>query len=126
MPKTVKPAKATLKEKIMQLDPFGCVLIMGAVISFILALQYGGLAHSWNSSVVIGLLVGSVVISIAFAVWEYFQGERASIPGRLLMDRDVWVPSLYTAFFAGSYFIIVSDFRYSFLLKPVFSFRHSI
>ena len=126
MPKTIKPAQATLKEKILQLDLFGCVLIMGAVISFILALQYGGLAHPWNSSVVVGLLVGSVAISIAFAVWEYFQGERASIPGRLLMDRNVWVPSLYTAFFAGSYFISVSNFCHSFLLKPIPSFHHSI
>lgn len=107
LPKKVKPAKASSKEKIIQLDLFGAVLVMAGVISFILALQYGGLNYAWNSSVVIGLLVGSFLIGLAFAAWEYFQGERASIPGRLLKTRNVWVPSLYTACFAGSYFVVI-------------------
>ena len=122
MPRSIKPAEATWKEKIMQLDPFGCFLVMGAVVSLILALQYGGLTHPWNSSVVIGLIVGSFLISVSFAVWEYYQGERAAIPARLLMDRNVWVPSLYTAFFAGSYFVVVSDLCSCFCMSLLLQF----
>ncbi len=45
------------------MDPVGTVLVMGAVISYLLALQYGGQTMPWRSSVVIGLLVGCGVIS---------------------------------------------------------------
>lgn len=38
----IKPVKAPLREKLAQLDFGGTLLLMGAVISFILALQYGG------------------------------------------------------------------------------------
>jgi hypothetical protein len=98
----------------LQIDPVGTVLAMGAVISFILALQYGGVSKPWNSSTVIGLLVGFVAIAVTFSVWEYFQGERAAVSRRLLSDRNVWVNSLYTMFFAGSYFIIIYYLPYYF------------
>lgn len=89
------------------MDPAGTILAMGAIISYILAMQYGGQTKPWNSSTVIGLLVGFVLITIAFGVWEYFQGERATLVPRLMRDRNIWVNSVFTLFFSGSYFIIV-------------------
>lgn len=89
------------------MDPLGTTLLMGAVISYILALQYGGQTYPWNSSVVVGLIVGFVVILITFAVWEYSQKERAMVPFRLLKSRTVWVSAVYAFFFFGSYFIII-------------------
>ena len=58
--------------------------MMALIISYILALQYAGQTHSWNSSVVIGLLVGFVVILAVFVTWEIFQKERAMIVPRLV------------------------------------------
>ena len=43
------PEAAPLKEKILQMDPLGVVLIMGATISYVLALQ-SSLAYSLASS----------------------------------------------------------------------------
>jgi len=57
-PKHAKPADATLKEKILQMDPIGTVRSMGCIILYLHAMQYGGQIRSWNSSTVIGLLVG--------------------------------------------------------------------
>ena len=57
---------------------------MGLLISFLLAMQYGGQTHAWSSSVVIGLLVGSVAILVVFIFWERYQKERAMIVGRLV------------------------------------------
>lgn len=92
----------------MQMDPLGVALIMGAVICYILALQYGGQTNPWNSSVVIGLLVGFVLIVAAFAAWEWYQGSRAMVPYHLLArDRTYLVSSLYAFFFAGAYFLLV-------------------
>lgn len=106
-PSQAKPAVATLREKLLQMDPFGTVLAMGAIIAYILALQYGGQTMAWNSSTVIGLLVGFPLILIAFAVWEYFQGERAMVVPRLVAKRSVGVTALFSFFFAGSYFIVI-------------------
>lgn len=94
-------------EKLLQMDPLGTILAMGCIISYILAMQYGGQTHSWNSSTVIGLIVGFVLLAIAFGTWEYIQGERAGIPPRLIRERNVWVPSIYASFFAGSYLVVI-------------------
>ncbi|KAG8160985.1 hypothetical protein KVR01_009249 [Diaporthe batatas] len=81
-----KPVVAPLREKLLQMDIVGVVLIMGAVISYILALQYGGTSHAWNSSVV---------------------NDRAMMPRRLISNRVYIVSSLFAFFFAGAYFLII-------------------
>jgi MFS family permease len=106
-PSGAKPVQASLKEKILQMDPVGTVLVMGGVISYILALQYGGQTMAWNDATVIGLIVGFVVIFIVFGVWEYFNGERSMVVPRLFFHRDVWVSSVFSFLFAGSYFIVI-------------------
>jgi hypothetical protein len=104
-PKAAKPVDATLREKLLQMDPMGTILIMGAVISYILALQYGGARESWNSGIVIGLLVGFVLILIAFVALEIWQGERSMLTPRLMRDRYVWVNGIFGFFFCGAYFV---------------------
>ena len=73
------------------MDLPGAVMIMAAVICYILAMQYGGVTKPWNSSVVIGLLVGFGLITIAFVVVEFFQKDRALLLPRLLKDRSMIV-----------------------------------
>jgi hypothetical protein len=58
--------------------------MIGLIISFILALQYAGQTHPWKSSQVIGLLVGFVLLTVVFILWEIFQKERAMIVPRLV------------------------------------------
>lgn len=106
-PAAAKPRSATAYEKLIQMDPIGIVLVMGAVISYILALHYGGQIYPWNSSKVIGLLVGFVALTAAFAVWEWYQGDRAMVPYRLAGQRGYIVPSVFAFFFSGAYFLII-------------------
>lgn len=54
--KQARPAKAIFKEKLLQMDPIGVALLVGAVIAFIVAMQAGGQTDSWRSGKVIGLL----------------------------------------------------------------------
>ncbi|QYT01836.1 MFS domain-containing protein [Trichoderma simmonsii] len=98
---------ATLKEKLLHMDPVGTVLAMGGIISFILALQYAGVSHAWNSSVVIGLLVGFVLIMFTLAAWEYFQGDYAMLPYRLFKRRVMWAGGIFQFFFVGCYFLLL-------------------
>lgn len=116
------PVRVGWKETLLQLDLVGVTLMMGLLISFILALQYGGQTHAWSSSVVIGLLVGFVLILAAFIVWEIYQKERAMIVKRIVsissvsldlanilqfVKRYVAVGSLFMFFFGGAYFTVL-------------------
>jgi MFS transporter, DHA2 family, glioxin efflux transporter len=83
-PNAAKSAKASMREKILQLDLVGATLMMCLIVCYILALQYGGQTHSWKSSVVIGLLVGFVLITATFIMWEVYLKERAMIVPRLV------------------------------------------
>ncbi|KAG4281723.1 hypothetical protein FPRO06_10627 [Fusarium proliferatum] len=104
-PAGVKVVDATLKEKLLQMDFIGTALVMGASLSLLLALQYGGVTHAWNSSVVIGLLVGFILMIITLIAVEFWLGERAMLTPRLIRQRTVWVNAVWSFFFAGSYFI---------------------
>lgn len=106
-PSAAKPQSATLREKLIQMDPVGVIIVMGAVISYILALHYGGQMYAWNSSRVVGLLVGFVVLSATFAVWEWCQEDRAMVPFRLARNRVYLVSSIFGFFFSGAYFLII-------------------
>ncbi|KAI0603276.1 MFS general substrate transporter [Biscogniauxia sp. FL1348] len=106
-PDAARPAKATAREKLLQMDPVGTALVMGAVIAYLLALQYGGQTRPWRSSEVIGLLVGFGVIAVAFVGWEVLQGERAMVVPWLVRRRSVWVNGAYAFFFAGSYYAVI-------------------
>jgi hypothetical protein len=66
------------------MDLVGATLMMGLIVSYILALQYGGQTHSWKSSEVIGLLVSFFLFVLAFVAWEIHQKERAMIVPRLV------------------------------------------
>ncbi|KAK9342150.1 major facilitator superfamily domain-containing protein [Lipomyces starkeyi] len=89
-PSSAKPKSATFREKLLQMDPVGVVLVMGAVISYI--------TYAWNSSQVVGPLVGFVVLAAAFAACEWCQEHRAmSVPCAVV----------FAFFFSGAYFLII-------------------
>ncbi|KAL8972380.1 MAG: hypothetical protein Q9183_000582 [Haloplaca sp. 2 TL-2023] len=106
-PSAAKPKSATLREKLLQMDPVGAILVMGLVISYILALHYGGTIHAWGSSQVVGLLVSFFVLSATFAIWEWCQEDRAMVPFRLAGTRVYIVSSVFAFFFSGAYFLII-------------------
>ncbi|KAL5333229.1 MFS general substrate transporter [Aspergillus crustosus] len=106
-PKAAKPIKATWRERILNTDPIGVSLTMSLIICFILAFEYGGQSRAWDSSVVIGLLVGFFLILVTLIIYEYYQGERAMFVWRVFKKRTLWAPAAYIFFLAGSYFILL-------------------
>lgn len=83
------------KEIAASFDLIGAVLFIAGLISFILATTWGGVTYAWSSSTIIGLLVGSILITIAFVTNEFWQKERALIVVRVLKNRDMWVNCLW-------------------------------
>lgn len=107
LPSAAKPPKATLKEKLLQMDPVGICLAMAAIICFILGLQYAGTSHAWNSSEVIGLLVGFVVISLALVAWEIYLDEYAMLIPRLFKKRALWSVAPYQFLYMGLLVLVI-------------------
>jgi hypothetical protein len=107
LPAHVKPAEAPMREKLLQLDPIGLCILLGAVICYILALQWGGLTHAWSSSTIIGLFVGFGLLLICFSIDQWWLGERAMLPLRLLKDRYVYISMVYSFTIAAAYFLVL-------------------
>jgi len=95
------PAHAKVRDRpsagviALSFDPLGTILFIGALISYILATTWGGTERPWNSSTIIGLFVGWIVLSILFVCNEIWQGERAAVVVRLMKNRDMWVNCIY-------------------------------
>ncbi|CAH0054159.1 unnamed protein product [Clonostachys solani] len=107
LPAAAAPPPATWKEKLLHIDLVGVALVMGAITCFILGLQYGGITHPWKSSVVIGLLVGFGLLSIALITWEIWIGDYAMMMPRLYRRRSLSATAPFQFFFMGSYIVLL-------------------
>lgn len=72
-PKAATPARATLKEKILQMDLLGMAFLRGSITCFALGMRWAGVEKSWGSSDVVGTLVGTVLLAAAFGVDQGFK-----------------------------------------------------
>jgi nitrate/nitrite transporter NarK len=80
---------------------------MAAIICFILGLQYAGTRYAWNSSQVVGLLVGFVALVAALIGWSIYQDEYAMLIPRLFRKRALWSICPYQFFFLGDLILLL-------------------
>jgi MFS transporter, DHA2 family, glioxin efflux transporter len=106
-PQAAQPEKASLKEKLFQMDIPGTFTIMAAVVCYLLALQWGGITKTWSDPQVVGMLVGFPLFLTLFIIIEWRTGERALIPGRILKQRNVLVNVIYALFVVGPMFVLI-------------------
>ncbi|KAF7173484.1 hypothetical protein CNMCM6106_007562 [Aspergillus hiratsukae] len=106
-PPQARAKDVTPKEILLQMDPSGIVLLLGAILCFLLALQWGGSAKAWNSADVVGTLVGFGLLLIAFFINELWLQDKAMIPPRLLKGQTILFSCLFTFFFSGSFYLLL-------------------
>ncbi|PLN85653.1 major facilitator superfamily domain-containing protein [Aspergillus taichungensis] len=94
-------------QRIMELDLIGCVLFVGSIVMFFLALQWGGGEYPWTSATVIGMLAGFAISMLIFIVWQIYRGNSALIPITLLTDRSILLSLIFAFLFMGSFAIPV-------------------
>ncbi|TDZ39414.1 MFS gliotoxin efflux transporter gliA [Colletotrichum spinosum] len=103
--KDTRPATALpLREKILQMDPLGIVLVILSTGCFTLAMQLGSESGNWGQGGVIGSLVAAVVVFFLFVALEWYLGERAMIQYRLLRNVLVAGNVVVNFFVATAYF----------------------
>lgn len=91
--------RQVLGTAVKSLDLGGFLLVSPAAVMLLLALEYGGSQYAWNSSVVIGLMVGAVVTFALFFLWERSQSDHAMVPFAMLRHRVIRSATL-TSFFS--------------------------
>lgn len=106
-PTAARPQKATLKEKILQLDLPGSFVLMASMVCLFLALQWGGTTKKWSDGSVIATLVVFAVLLIVFIVLEVVSKDRALLQGRLLKDRTIGAMCAYIFMVAGAFFLLL-------------------
>lgn len=90
-PKCTPPVKRadTWKEKLLQLDPIGFVLVAVSLICLLLAIQFGGKEYSWNSAVIIALFIIAAMFGIAFVGAQIWRGEKGTVPPHIISQRSI-------------------------------------
>ncbi|KAL1836082.1 hypothetical protein VTJ49DRAFT_5605 [Mycothermus thermophilus] len=97
----------TVLQRILRLDLPGTAMIIPAVVCLLLALQWGGTEHPWNSSVIIGLFVGFGLMLIIFIGIQIWKGDHGTLPPRLFKNKDVVCAMLFAFFFGAGFFPLV-------------------
>jgi MFS family permease len=65
-----------------RIDVWGMVLMLGASILVVFALEEAGTRYAWGSAAIVGSLVVAVVAWFAFAGWEVWVEKRGQSGGR--------------------------------------------
>lgn len=99
----LQPREASLREKILQLDLNGGVLVSTSLSCFVLAMHWLGIYPS-TSPRVIGSLFGFASLFSCFIINEWVMGKKAMVQSHLLKNKMVLANACYIFFLAGAYF----------------------
>ncbi|KFY79698.1 hypothetical protein V499_01343 [Pseudogymnoascus sp. VKM F-103] len=89
-----------------KMDWLGAVLEIGASVSGVMAISFGGTIYLWGSGETIGLFVTSAVLFVLFALQQTFcilttEDDRI-FPVQFMLNKDMLLLWLITASIAGS------------------------
>jgi MFS family permease len=93
-------------QKLRHLDLPGTALFLPAIVSLLLVLQWGGTTYAWNDGRIIALFVVFAVLLVGFAVIQWWQQDQATLPPRLMEDRNVWGAMLYAGLVSVGLFVV--------------------
>lgn len=94
-------------ERLRLLDLPGAGLLAPAVICLLFAMQWGGQRYAWNSSTIIGLLVGFGLLAIAFISLQRYLGDGATLPPSIMTQRTVASSCAFMFALGGSAYILL-------------------
>ncbi|GME71103.1 unnamed protein product [Ambrosiozyma monospora] len=84
-----KSPKGTFKEKLSKLDILGSFLMIGFVVTLLLAISFGVADFSWSSGAVISCFVLSGLLLIAFLVWNFKYSPVPLIPKSIIVIPEI-------------------------------------
>ncbi|RFU35223.1 hypothetical protein B7463_g1134, partial [Scytalidium lignicola] len=96
----------TWNDRIKQFDLIGTAFFIPAIISLLLALQWGGSKYTWGSWRIILLFVFFGVLILCFVAVQIWKGDHATVPPNVVKKRTVWASILFS-FTLGSFFLLM-------------------
>ena len=81
-----------MRDVLVKIDYIGAILLFGASVCFVAALEEAGTHYEWSSATIIVLLALSALLAISFLWWEHSLNEErktqeAVFTWRLLKHR---------------------------------------
>lgn len=98
---------APLREKVLQMDLGGTLLLLAAVVCFLLAMQWAGVSKAWGSASVIGIIVGTVLLAAIFLGAEMLLKERATLNMRLLRRKPIALLMMHQVCICSTFFVLL-------------------
>ncbi|EXF73562.1 hypothetical protein CFIO01_02854 [Colletotrichum fioriniae PJ7] len=89
------------------MDPVGTVLLMPFMVCLLLALQWGGTTYAWSNWRIILCLCLFGVLFLAWLGIQYYRGDDATLPLRLIRQRSVASGMVFMLGINGAVFVIV-------------------
>ncbi|KAF2114565.1 MFS gliotoxin efflux transporter glia [Lophiotrema nucula] len=99
----MKPKEASFKERIVQMDIVGGVLIASALSCFVLAMHWSGI-YSWSSYRAVLVFVGFIILSGLFIANEWYMDDKAMVQRRFFTKPTILANLVYIFLLAGVYF----------------------
>jgi hypothetical protein len=103
----VKTTSMTLMQRINLFDPWGTLVFIPAIVSLLLALQWGGTKYEWSNGRIIGLFVVFGVLFAIFIGIQIWQQDAATVPPRILKHRSIMAGAWYSLCLSASFFILL-------------------
>ena len=103
-PRAAAPTEAKLIDKFIHMDFVGALCVVGAASFFVLAMHWAGVSKAWSDPAVIGALVASGLLVIAFIANEWLMGDLAMIQSHLVRKKEIATNLVFMFFLAGLYF----------------------
>ncbi|PVH88509.1 putative HC-toxin efflux carrier [Cadophora sp. DSE1049] len=97
------------KEDIKAFDIYGTAVFLPAIITLLLALQWGGTKYPWGNWRIILLFVLFGVLIGAFIAIQFWKQETATIPPKMMKQRSMWAACFFS-FTMGSFFLLLVYF----------------
>ncbi|KGO74119.1 Major facilitator superfamily domain, general substrate transporter [Penicillium italicum] len=97
----------TSREKLQSLDLIGTTIFLPTIVCLLLALQWGGQKYPWSN---VRIIVLFVLFGVGLCAWLYVQHARqdlATVPPRIIKNRNVWGAIAYTICIGGEFFVSV-------------------
>ncbi|CAI7598280.1 unnamed protein product [Penicillium viridicatum] len=102
---TLPKPKISRLGQLKRMDPLGVLAFIPAIVSLLLCLQWGGTKYSWGNARIIVLFVLFGVLGFAWCIIQVWQQDNATVPPRLLRNRNVLGAVIHATFLGGSFFI---------------------
>jgi hypothetical protein len=104
-----KPSKNTdtIRQQFVKLDPYGTAVFLPGVVCLLLALQWGGTTYPWGSARIIVLFVLAVILLGAFVWIQFWQGDNATVPIRIIKQRSVASGVYFSVVSPGSMMVVI-------------------